>query len=821
MAIQFARIEIVSRSSGGNSCCKGAYNARSKILDVKSNVTYNFSNRGDNVYHEVLLPEHADKRFVDISVLMNEIEKCERRKDSQLLKDAVIALPDDKELDLADRIKITKRIIEERGWVKEGLGVQVDIHQPHDGEKNWHAHLLITTRRFTEDGQSFGMKARDLNPEFKNTGERTFIVPEEILLQHDTRDVINNYFMELGFENRVDMISQVPQEHIGPVRMRSHLNEAPARNEERRLADIESLQRGGDVLDRVTREMSVFSARDLQRAVKCIADEARAKHLVKEALDSKGVIPLFNEDGKSAGLYTTHEVRAEEAKLMRLGEYVNCQNNLLYNASTMEATRGRPISKSQSEALDYLLSYPTGLKVLKGRAGTGKSHVLGIVADVAKNSDMEVLGLAPTHKAKLELQSLGYDKSDTVKGFLFKLHNNRVDLPKNSLIVVDEAAMVGNSDYSELMRVAVDKKCNVILAGDERQLASISRGGMFEVYADYFRSAEMSEIRRQEIGWSRDVASALSKGEVRKGVNILKANDRLTKNFNKGDSIITLVDDWSKSSALLKDRLILAVKNTDVDAINKEAREKLIETGYLKGQECCISWDDSRRGIGYLANDRIVFQETNKTIGVNNGDFGTIKHADNNMFKVELDRGESVSFNPDTFYMFRHGYASTVYKAQGATISDIYVLHDGFSTLKNSYVAMSRHVTDLHLYTNMDATKDEWSLVQQLQFSPERRASINYHTQEDLNHKEAQGFNVHRNFLHEVISKACDFVHDKVTEFMDKKTVNHEYYKLEQHQNIHHEQQAMKVNQQQQRQNQQQQEQEQTQSKGMNISMGM
>ena len=60
MAIQFARIEIVSRSSGGNACRKGAYNARCIIEDQKFNVIFNFSNRGDNVFHQILLPEGAN-----------------------------------------------------------------------------------------------------------------------------------------------------------------------------------------------------------------------------------------------------------------------------------------------------------------------------------------------------------------------------------------------------------------------------------------------------------------------------------------------------------------------------------------------------------------------------------------------------------------------------------------------------------------------------------------------------------------------------------------------------------------------------------------
>ena len=49
MAIQFARIEIVGRSSGGNACCKGAYNAREKIKDQQSGIIYNFIKKVDNI----------------------------------------------------------------------------------------------------------------------------------------------------------------------------------------------------------------------------------------------------------------------------------------------------------------------------------------------------------------------------------------------------------------------------------------------------------------------------------------------------------------------------------------------------------------------------------------------------------------------------------------------------------------------------------------------------------------------------------------------------------------------------------------------------
>lgn len=55
MAIQFARIKIVSRKEGGNACRTSAYNARGEIVDEKTGEVFNFSKKGDNVYHNVLL----------------------------------------------------------------------------------------------------------------------------------------------------------------------------------------------------------------------------------------------------------------------------------------------------------------------------------------------------------------------------------------------------------------------------------------------------------------------------------------------------------------------------------------------------------------------------------------------------------------------------------------------------------------------------------------------------------------------------------------------------------------------------------------------
>ncbi len=195
MAIQFARCEYVSRSTGGNACRKASYNQRDAVTCERTGEVFSFKERSGNVYHEVLLPAGADARFKNSEALWNEAENCEKRKDSQVAKEFVIALPDDTQVTLEDRIELTRRF--GQIFVERGVAVQLDVHSPHDSEKNWHAHLLVTTRRFSEDGLSLEAKARDLDPVIRG-GK----VVEANIWGEIWRDLQNEYFEEKGHTTR-------------------------------------------------------------------------------------------------------------------------------------------------------------------------------------------------------------------------------------------------------------------------------------------------------------------------------------------------------------------------------------------------------------------------------------------------------------------------------------------------------------------------------------------------------------------------------------------------------------------------------------------
>jgi ATP-dependent exoDNAse (exonuclease V) alpha subunit len=138
---------------------KAAYRSGERLRDERIEKSFDYRSRSQEVVHTEILcrqdapawlqaPESKEKR----ERLWNEVERVEKRKDSQLAREFVISLP--KELDRDAQIEAA------RDWcnkelVSKGFVVDMAVHRSKDG-KNPHAHVLSTLRPMGEDG--FGLK---------------------------------------------------------------------------------------------------------------------------------------------------------------------------------------------------------------------------------------------------------------------------------------------------------------------------------------------------------------------------------------------------------------------------------------------------------------------------------------------------------------------------------------------------------------------------------------------------------------------------------------------------------------------------------------
>ena len=162
MAIFRLEVKPIRRSEGRDARAAAAYRSGTRIGK------HDYTHRTGVAHTEIFTPSPSPSWTKDRAVLWNEAEKAERRKNSVVAREVLIALPH--ELPQADRIALTRALA---NWLVSRYGVAVDaaLHAPRQGhdERNHHAHLLMTTRRMSAAG--LGEKTRELDDN-RTTGPR-------------------------------------------------------------------------------------------------------------------------------------------------------------------------------------------------------------------------------------------------------------------------------------------------------------------------------------------------------------------------------------------------------------------------------------------------------------------------------------------------------------------------------------------------------------------------------------------------------------------------------------------------------------------------
>lgn len=158
MAIYYLGVKSFGRSAangGSVSTSAAAYRSGERIRDERRDRVYDHSNRRDVEYKEVLLPSHFDSTGSqpdwarNRSQLWNAVERSEPRANARVAREYVLALPH--ELNAEQRTVLARSFAQEISD-RYRNAVDLAVHQPRTDPRNFHAHLLSTTREITADG---------------------------------------------------------------------------------------------------------------------------------------------------------------------------------------------------------------------------------------------------------------------------------------------------------------------------------------------------------------------------------------------------------------------------------------------------------------------------------------------------------------------------------------------------------------------------------------------------------------------------------------------------------------------------------------------
>jgi ATP-dependent exoDNAse (exonuclease V) alpha subunit len=269
----------------------------------------------------------------------------------------------------------------------------------------------------------------------------------------------------------------------------------------------------------------------------------------------------------------------------------------------------------------------------------------------------------------------------------------------------------------------------LILVGDDRQLSSIERGGMFGVLKDCYGAAELAIVRRQHKHDDRRAAEMMAEGNFDNALGIYQAKGAIQWTRTQPEARSALVTQWAIDSAAdpAKSRFVFAYANADVDQLNRAIRAVRKECGELKWENYSFETRDGR--ADFSAGDRIQFTGTDKPQAIYNGEAGTVQAIDGSKITVALDgrAHRAVTFDADTFKDFRHGYAGTIYKGQGRTLDQTYLYHSEHWRSAASYVALTRHRDKAELFVATDTAADLKQLARQMARVDERRAASHFH----------------------------------------------------------------------------------------------
>ena len=149
------QISSVARSAGRRATAAAAYRAGERIRDERSGDLHNYSRRRDVLHTEIFLPSQFDGVAIawarNREKLWNTAEHAEKRHNSRVAREYEVSLP--VELDAGQRLALVRSFSRE---IAERFRVAVDlaVHEPRaDGDpRNFHAHLLTTTREVTPAG---------------------------------------------------------------------------------------------------------------------------------------------------------------------------------------------------------------------------------------------------------------------------------------------------------------------------------------------------------------------------------------------------------------------------------------------------------------------------------------------------------------------------------------------------------------------------------------------------------------------------------------------------------------------------------------------
>ena len=357
------------------------------------------------------------------------------------------------------------------------------------------------------------------------------------------------------------------------------------------------------------------------------------------------------------------------------------------------------LNKQQVKAIEACCN--SRFNIITGPPGCGKSSITKAIVDIYERCGYNVVLLSPTGKATRRLSECTNHEAQTIHKFL-QVKNSIEDaqvinLPDNSLIIVDESSMMDVVLFSKLM-ACVKSNTRMIIVGDNDQLPSVQAGNVLgdliealpqctNLLTDIMRQAENSNIIR--------VCSLVNNG---KNFDECSYTDFLYSQYEKDEDIlrdlVPVYEEEVKKNGLANVQVLTAYKRGVLGSINLN---KVLNNHINKNLP--------NEDFGYRLDDKVIQLVNNYDYDVFNGETGIVtEFTDDNEMVVQYD-SKRVTYDIEDVDQIALANVITVHKSQGSEYPVIFMVLDDSSNFllirKILYTGISRGKSKVYIYSKL------------------------------------------------------------------------------------------------------------------------
>lgn len=345
------------------------------------------------------------------------------------------------------------------------------------------------------------------------------------------------------------------------------------------------------------------------------------------------------------------------------------------------------LSDEQAHAVAQLTVGEGGIIVLAAPAGTGKTFTLAAARHAWEHAGYTVHGAALAGIAANRLQRDADIPAATATRFLRDLTEHPDLLDARSVVVVDEAAMVGTRALATIIDHTSRAGSKLVLIGDAHQLPEIEAGGLFAALADQLGAVTLTQNRRQEHNWERAALAELRDGDTDAALIAYREHGAIVTPGLHSDPRAVAIAVWQTKLLDSPDTVIYTDRRAEARALNHIAQQHVASCGLLDGPQLWRGDDAFQRG------DHIVVLRNDYRLDIRNGQRGRITSVDPDQHIITATIEDRTVTLPAGYIDAGHvdlGYAVTIHKGQGSTCDHSITLATDTLYRELAYTALSR-----------------------------------------------------------------------------------------------------------------------------------